>query len=45
VTPSQNYLKCMPQCRGMPVPGSGSVWVGEQDEGRVEVAYGIAFEM
>ena len=22
----------MPQCRGMPVPGSGSGWVGEQGE-------------
>jgi hypothetical protein len=25
----------MPQCRGMPGPGSGSEWVGEQrEEGR-----------
>ena len=23
----------MPQCRGMPEPGSGSRWVGEQGEG------------
>ena len=23
----------MPQCRGMPGPGSGSGWVGEQGEG------------
>jgi hypothetical protein len=23
----------MPQCRGMPGPGSGSGWVGDQGEG------------
>jgi len=23
----------MPQCKGMPEPGSGSGWVGEQGEG------------
>jgi hypothetical protein len=35
----------MPQYRGMPGPGSGSGWVGEQCRRRVEGALGIAFEM
>jgi hypothetical protein len=47
----------MPQCRGMPGPGSGSGWVGEQGEsgwdrfgffffgGGEEPEQGITFEM
>ena len=42
----------MPQCRGMPGPGSGSGWVGEQGEGEedrwfseVKQGKGITFEM
>jgi hypothetical protein len=35
----------MPQYRGMPGPRSGSGWVGEQGEGRVEGTFGIGFEM
>jgi hypothetical protein len=42
----------MPQCRGMPGPGSGSGWVGEQGEekgGRGfsegKLGKGITFEM
>jgi hypothetical protein len=30
----------MPQYRGMPGPGSGSGWVGEQGRGRVEGVWG-----
>ena len=30
-----SYEDHMPQYRGMPGPGSGSGWVGEQGEGRV----------
>jgi hypothetical protein len=35
----------MPQYRGMPGPGSGSEWFGEQGGGRVKGTFGIAFEM
>jgi hypothetical protein len=42
----------MPQCRGMPGPGSGSGWVGEQGEGEgdrgfgeIKPGKGITFEM
>jgi hypothetical protein len=42
----------MPQCRGMPRPGSGRGWVGEQREGEGdrgfgegELGKGITFEM
>ena len=42
----------MPQYRGMPGPGSGSGWVGEQEEGGRDRGFlerklgkGIAFEM
>jgi hypothetical protein len=30
----EEVLGPTPQCRGMPGPGSGSVWVGEQGEER-----------
>ena len=29
-----SYESCMPQCVGMPGPGSRNGWVGEQGEGR-----------
>ena len=29
----RGHGKVLPQCRGMPGPGSGSGWVGEQGEG------------
>jgi hypothetical protein len=42
----------MPQYRGMPGPGSGSWWVGEQEEGggdrgfsKGKLGKGIIFEM
>jgi hypothetical protein len=35
----------MPQYRGMPGPGSGSEWVGEQSGERVKGTFEIAFEM
>ena len=42
----------VPQCRGMPGIGSGSGWVGEQEEGEGDRAFlegqpgkGITFEM
>jgi hypothetical protein len=35
----------MPSVKGMPGPGSMSGWIGEQDRGRVERAFRIAFEM
>jgi hypothetical protein len=42
----------MPQCRGMPGPGSGSGWVGEQGGGEGDSGVlegkprkGITFEM
>jgi hypothetical protein len=42
----------IPQCSGMPGPGSGSGWVGEQGEGEedrwfseVKQGKGITFEM
>jgi hypothetical protein len=42
----------MPQYRGMPGPGSGSGWVGEQEEGGRDRGFlerklgkGIAFDM
>jgi hypothetical protein len=42
----------MPQYRGMPGSGSGSGWVGEQGQGRVDRGFsegklgkGITFEM
>jgi hypothetical protein len=30
---SLSYEGAMPQCAGMPRPGSGSGWVGDQGEG------------
>jgi hypothetical protein len=41
----------MPQCRGMPGPGSGSGWAGAQGEGQDrgfsegKLGKGITFEM
>jgi hypothetical protein len=41
----------MPQCRGVPGPGSRSGWVGEQEEGGYrgfserKLGKGIAFEI
>jgi hypothetical protein len=35
----------MPQNRGMPGPGSGNGWVGEQGAGSVKGTFRIAFKM
>jgi hypothetical protein len=47
-----SYEGSMPQYRGMPGPGSGSGWVGEQGEGggdrefsEKKLGKGITFEM
>jgi hypothetical protein len=52
VAHSRSARSSMPQCRGMPGPGSRSGWVGEQGEGGGDRGFsegkpgkGITFEM